>query len=139
MFVLVFSCVLNLRYKHRETLILLGFIPPPSSPKIVHASHQGKFASSNLVTYRLGKQLISLELPDTTKKEIDFTDTLFFTTSPNRHLPTPAQVRALSKDIDTSPQPTPIMFGKSQPDCQIRSLCDNCRGTEFVDDQKGFP
>ncbi|RAQ61028.1 phosphotransferase enzyme family protein [Aspergillus flavus] len=60
--------------------------------------------------YRLGKQLISLDLPDTTKKEIDFTDTSFFTTSPNRHLPTPAQVRALSKDIDTSCQPTPIKF-----------------------------
>ncbi|KAB8270708.1 hypothetical protein BDV30DRAFT_250490 [Aspergillus minisclerotigenes] len=63
-----------------------------------------------MVTYRLGKQLISLDLPDTTKKEIDFTDTSFFTTSPNRHLPTPAQVRALSKDIDTSCQPTPIKF-----------------------------
>lgn len=60
--------------------------------------------------YRLGKQLISLDLPDTTKKEIDFTDTSFFTTSPNRHLPTPAQVRALSKDIDTSWQPTSIEF-----------------------------
>ncbi|KAE8131108.1 hypothetical protein BDV38DRAFT_276220 [Aspergillus pseudotamarii] len=42
--------------------------------------------------------------------EIDFTDTSFFTSSPNRHLPTPAQVRALSKDIDTCPQPTPIKF-----------------------------
>lgn len=63
-----------------------------------------------MVTYRLGKQLISLDLPDSTKKEIDFTDTSFFTTSPNRHLPTPAQVRAMSKDIDTSSQPTPIKF-----------------------------
>ncbi|KAB8215202.1 hypothetical protein BDV33DRAFT_195427 [Aspergillus novoparasiticus] len=63
-----------------------------------------------MVTYRLAKQLLSLQLPDTTEKEIDFTDTLFFTTSPNRHLPAPAQVRALSKDIDTRPQPTPIIF-----------------------------
>ncbi|KAE8316898.1 hypothetical protein BDV41DRAFT_573399 [Aspergillus transmontanensis] len=63
-----------------------------------------------MVTYRLRKQLISLQIPNATKKEIDFTDTSFFTTSPNRHLPTPAQVRALSKDIDTRPQPTPIIF-----------------------------
>ncbi|KAK6810877.1 hypothetical protein RU639_013328 [Aspergillus parasiticus] len=63
-----------------------------------------------MVTYRLRKQLISLHIPNATKKEIDFTDTSFFTTSPNRHLPTPAQVRALSKDIDTRPQPTPIIF-----------------------------
>ncbi|KAE8365218.1 hypothetical protein BDV27DRAFT_157128 [Aspergillus caelatus] len=35
-----------------------------------------------MVTYRLGKQLISLELPDTTKTEINFRDTSFFTTRP---------------------------------------------------------
>ncbi|KOC10934.1 phosphotransferase enzyme family protein [Aspergillus flavus AF70] len=57
-----------------------------------------------------GKTAHILGLTDSTKKEIDFTNTSFFTTSPNRHLPTPAQVRALSKDIDTSCQPTPIKF-----------------------------
>ncbi|KAE8338366.1 hypothetical protein BDV24DRAFT_88554 [Aspergillus arachidicola] len=63
-----------------------------------------------MVTYRLDKQLISLELPDATKKEIDFRGTSFFTTRPNRHLPTPAQVRALSEDIGRCAQPTPIKF-----------------------------
>ncbi|OGM48029.1 phosphotransferase enzyme family protein [Aspergillus bombycis] len=54
-------------------------------------------------------QLISLELPDATKKEIDFTDSSFFTT-PNRHLPTPAEVRAISKDAYKSYKVTPVVF-----------------------------
>lgn len=63
-----------------------------------------------MVRYRFGEQSISLELPDATKKEIDFTDTSFFTTSPDRHLPSPADVKALSKDIGLTPQPAPIKF-----------------------------
>ncbi|KAE8353780.1 phosphotransferase enzyme family protein [Aspergillus coremiiformis] len=62
-----------------------------------------------MVLYKLNDQTISLQLPDATKKELDFTGTSFFT-SPDRHLPTPAEVRALSKDIGLTPQPKPIQF-----------------------------
>ncbi|RHZ56797.1 hypothetical protein CDV55_103555 [Aspergillus turcosus] len=62
-----------------------------------------------MVLYRLGEQSISLELPDATKKELDFTDTSFFTTSPGRQLPSPAEVRALAKEIGIRP-PTPLKF-----------------------------
>ncbi|KNG80398.1 phosphotransferase enzyme family protein [Aspergillus nomiae NRRL 13137] len=62
-----------------------------------------------MVTYRLGDQLISLELPDATKKEIDFTDSSFFKT-PNRHLPTPDQVRAISPDVRNRYKITPVRF-----------------------------
>lgn len=63
--------------------------------------------SYNMVLYRLGEQSISLELPDATKRELDFTDTSFFTTSPGRQLPSPAQVRALAKETGVRP-PTPL-------------------------------
>ncbi|KAF3385800.1 hypothetical protein DPV78_012497 [Talaromyces pinophilus] len=43
-------------------------------------------------------------------QEVDFTDTSFFSSGPGRHLPTPAKVRALSKDVATRPRPTPIRF-----------------------------
>ncbi|KAL2859869.1 kinase-like domain-containing protein [Aspergillus lucknowensis] len=62
-----------------------------------------------MVQYRLGDRTISLELPDATKKELDFTDSSFFT-CPGRQLPTPMQVRALSKDIGQIPRPKPIKF-----------------------------
>lgn len=48
-------------------------------------------------------------LPDATKPEMDFLDSSFFKT-PGQCLPTPAQVRALSSDVATSPQPQPIIF-----------------------------
>ncbi|KAF7174390.1 hypothetical protein CNMCM5623_007091 [Aspergillus felis] len=63
-----------------------------------------------MVLYRLGEKTISLELPDATEKEVDFPDTSFFTTSPGRQLPSPAEVRALSKDIGILSQPAPIRF-----------------------------
>ncbi|OJJ32513.1 hypothetical protein ASPWEDRAFT_31406 [Aspergillus wentii DTO 134E9] len=44
------------------------------------------------------------------QKELDFIDTAFFTAGPDRQLPTPTQVRALSKDVDTRPQPTPVKY-----------------------------
>ncbi|KAE8151679.1 kinase-like domain-containing protein [Aspergillus avenaceus] len=47
--------------------------------------------------------------PDGTKLEKDFLDSTFFKT-PGQQLPTPAQVRALSPDIHTHPQPKPIVF-----------------------------
>ncbi|KAL3470121.1 hypothetical protein BJX99DRAFT_240112 [Aspergillus californicus] len=47
--------------------------------------------------------------PDGTKPEMDFLDSTFFKT-PGQRLPTPAQVRALSTDISTRPQPKPIIF-----------------------------
>lgn len=49
------------------------------------------------------------ELPDGTKREIDFLDSTFFKT-PGQQLPTPAQVRALSTDVSTRAQPTPVIF-----------------------------
>lgn len=63
-----------------------------------------------MVRYSLGDQSISLELSDFTQQEVDFTDTSFFSSGPDRHLPTPAKVRALSKDVATRPRPTPIRF-----------------------------
>ncbi|KAL2869534.1 uncharacterized protein BJX67DRAFT_370752 [Aspergillus lucknowensis] len=53
---------------------------------------------------------ISLTLPDSEQKEIDFVDTSFFTGDADQQLPTPAQVRALSKDSATRPQPTPVKY-----------------------------
>ncbi|PLB43311.1 hypothetical protein P170DRAFT_486173 [Aspergillus steynii IBT 23096] len=47
--------------------------------------------------------------PDGTKLEMDFLDSTFFKT-PGQRLPTPAEVRALSTDLYTSPQPKPITF-----------------------------
>lgn len=47
-------------------------------------------------------------LPDGTKREMDFLDSTFFKT-PGQQLPTPAQVRALSKDVSTRAQPTPVI------------------------------
>lgn len=47
--------------------------------------------------------------PDGTKREMDFLDSTFFKT-PGQHLPTPAQVRALSTDVSTRAQPTPVIF-----------------------------
>ncbi|RAO72420.1 uncharacterized protein BHQ10_008432 [Talaromyces amestolkiae] len=60
--------------------------------------------------YSLGDRSISLKLPDFTQQEVDFTDASFFSSSPDRHLPTPAQVRALSKDVGTCGEPAPIRF-----------------------------
>ncbi|PKX91128.1 uncharacterized protein P174DRAFT_463267 [Aspergillus novofumigatus IBT 16806] len=55
---------------------------------------------------------ISLSLPDSEQKEIDFVDTSFFMAGAARQLPTPTQVRALSKDIDTRAQHTPVKYEK---------------------------
>lgn len=48
-------------------------------------------------------------VPDRTKREMGFLDSTFFKT-PGQQLPTPAQVRALSKDVSTKAQPTPVIF-----------------------------
>ncbi|RAL15836.1 uncharacterized protein BO97DRAFT_468007 [Aspergillus homomorphus CBS 101889] len=46
-------------------------------------------------------------------REIKFTDTSFFTTDgANRQLPTPTQVRALSKGINTCPRPAAVKFAE---------------------------
>ncbi|KAB8261536.1 kinase-like domain-containing protein [Aspergillus pseudonomiae] len=63
-----------------------------------------------MVLYNIDEKPISLELPDPTKTEMDFIDTSFFTTSPDRHLPEAAHVRALSMDIGIRAHPTPIKF-----------------------------
>jgi hypothetical protein len=63
-----------------------------------------------MVLYIFDGQPISLELLDVTKPQIDFTDTSISMTSQSCHLPAPAQVRALSKDIGTNPHPAPIKF-----------------------------
>jgi hypothetical protein len=63
-----------------------------------------------MVRYLLGDKPISLELPDFTQQEVDFTDTSFFSSSPVRQLPTPAEVRASSKDVGTCGEPAPIRF-----------------------------
>ncbi|CAG8175671.1 unnamed protein product [Penicillium salamii] len=48
-------------------------------------------------------------LPDESIREMNFFDSSFFK-EPGNSLPTPAQVRALSKDIYANPQPRPIIF-----------------------------
>ncbi|GES66627.1 phosphotransferase enzyme family protein [Aspergillus terreus] len=63
-----------------------------------------------MVLYSFGDQPISVTLPDATQKERDFIETSFFTARPGRQLPTPAQVKALSKDVGTRAQPTPIKY-----------------------------
>lgn len=63
-----------------------------------------------MVLYSFGDKPVSLSLPDPKQKELDFLDTSFFTAGSDRQLPTPTQVRALSKDIDTRPQPTPVKY-----------------------------
>lgn len=63
-----------------------------------------------MVQYLLGDRPISLELPDFTQQEVVFPDTSFFTSGLDRHLPTPAQVRALSKDVGYCREPAPIRF-----------------------------
>lgn len=63
-----------------------------------------------MVQYFLGNQSISLELPDFSQQEVDFTDTSFFSSNPDRHLPTTDEVRALSKDVGTCGEPAPIRF-----------------------------
>ena len=50
-------------------------------------------------------------LPDTTKAEMDFVDSSFFSVhGPNPRLPTPAEVRALSPASETDPRPRPVKF-----------------------------
>lgn len=56
-------------------------------------------------------------LPDATKPNMDFLDSSFFK-NPGQCLPTPAQVRALSSDVSTSPQPRPIIF--ENPDVFVK-------------------
>ncbi|KAH8433372.1 uncharacterized protein LDX57_011006 [Aspergillus melleus] len=62
-----------------------------------------------MISYRLNGQRISLKLPDATKQEMDFLDTSFFAANPGRRLPTPSEIRALSKN-DKSAQPKPIFI-----------------------------
>ncbi|KAJ5882293.1 phosphotransferase enzyme family protein [Penicillium soppii] len=52
---------------------------------------------------------IADNLPDESIREMNFFDSSFFK-EPSKSLPTPAQVRALSKDIHANPQPQPIIF-----------------------------
>lgn len=63
-----------------------------------------------MVLYWFGDRPISVTLPDATEKERDFIETSFFAASPGRQLPTPTQVKALSKDVHTRAQPTPIKY-----------------------------
>lgn len=63
-----------------------------------------------MVLYSVGDRRISLSLPNSEQKEIDFVDTSFFAAGAERQLPTPTQVRALSKDIGTRAQPTPVKY-----------------------------
>lgn len=56
---------------------------------------------------------IAENLPDESIREMDFLDSSFFK-EPSKSLPTPAQVRALSKDICANPRPQPIIFEESK-------------------------
>ncbi|KNG84887.1 phosphotransferase enzyme family protein [Aspergillus nomiae NRRL 13137] len=54
-------------------------------------------------------ELQSFNLSEENEREIVFLESSFFR-SPNRHLPTPAQVKASSGDASTSSQPRPVTF-----------------------------
>ncbi|KAE8408875.1 phosphotransferase enzyme family protein [Aspergillus pseudonomiae] len=54
-------------------------------------------------------ELQSFNLSEGNEREMDFLESSFFR-SPNRHLPTPAEVKALSGDASTSSQPRPVTF-----------------------------
>ncbi|KAI9041090.1 uncharacterized protein KD926_007360 [Aspergillus affinis] len=62
-----------------------------------------------MIAYRWNGRRISLDLPDATKKEVDFLDTSFFTAIPGRRLPSPHEIRSLSKN-DKSAQPKPVII-----------------------------
>lgn len=49
------------------------------------------------------------QLPDGSKREMDFADSSFFRMT-NQSLPTLAQVKALSNGLYTDPQPNPVIF-----------------------------
>lgn len=68
------------------------------------------FFTFTMVRYLLGDRPTSLELSDITQKELDFSDASFFTANPEGRLPTTAEVRALSKDIDLDSKPVPIKY-----------------------------
>jgi hypothetical protein len=53
------------------------------------------------------------QLPNGSKREMNFYDSSFFK-RPGKLLPTPAQVRTLSKDAHTNPQPQPVIFKDSE-------------------------
>lgn len=53
------------------------------------------------------------QLPDGSARDMNFYDSSFFKEAGNR-LPTPAQVKALSRDIHTSPHPRPVIFEASK-------------------------
>ncbi|PLB47387.1 hypothetical protein P170DRAFT_449010 [Aspergillus steynii IBT 23096] len=63
-----------------------------------------------MVSYRLNGQVISLELPDATKKEMDFSRTSFFAADPGRQLPAPSEILALSSDAHQIAQPKPVII-----------------------------
>lgn len=82
--------------------MIRAFLPP--SPVPLHPTLAT--SSVNMTETRL---FLARRPPDGTKLEMDFLYSTFFKT-PGQRLPTPAQVRALSTDICTSPQPKPIIF-----------------------------
>lgn len=53
------------------------------------------------------------QLPDGTAREMNFYDSSFFKEAGSR-LPPPSQVKALSRDIHTSPYPRPVIFEASK-------------------------
>ncbi|KAJ0415295.1 hypothetical protein BJY00DRAFT_304967 [Aspergillus carlsbadensis] len=63
-----------------------------------------------MVTFRLDSESISLDLPDAAKKEVDFLDSTFFTV-PNRHLPSPEEVAALSDGLGKISRPNTLVIG----------------------------
>ncbi|KAJ5138265.1 phosphotransferase enzyme family protein [Penicillium bovifimosum] len=56
---------------------------------------------------------IAENLPDESMREMNFLDPSFLK-EPGKSLPTPAQVRALPKDIHANPQPQPVIFEESK-------------------------
>jgi hypothetical protein len=62
-----------------------------------------------MVTFRLDHQSISIDLPDATKKELDFTESSF-SASPTRCLPSPTEVQAVSSEPLNVSKANPVRF-----------------------------
>lgn len=83
--------------------------PPLSDPKCLHV------ISPLVIPQAIMSKLSAVleQLPDGSSREMNFYDSSFFKKAGKR-LPTPSQVKALSKDAHTSPRPKPVIFKDSE-------------------------
>ena len=105
------------RQHQRSELVLVDLILF-SSPSVL--SHRIQSAYTSFCRHLEILQAImsklfafSDQLPNGSTREMNFYDSSFFKDS-GKSLPTPSQVKALSKDAHTNPQPSPVIFKDSE-------------------------